>query len=88
MACLPRSSARNNSYHAGLAPSEARLMMEKDPKVYPELEYRYQPVHQQLNAGVWQIEIDTFADSQGGRYAQASLKHSRLDCHRIANNAS
>ncbi len=59
----------HNSYHAGLAPSEARLMMEKNPKVYPELEYRHQPLDQQLNAGIRQIELDIFADSQGGRYA-------------------
>ena len=42
-------------------------MMEKNPKVYPELEYRYQPLDQQLNAGIRQIELDTFADRQGGR---------------------
>ena len=59
----------HNSYHAGLAPSEARLMMEKNPKVYPELEYRHQPLDQQLNAGIRQIELDIFADSEGGRYA-------------------
>jgi hypothetical protein len=59
----------HNSYHAGLAPSEAKLMMEKNPKVYPELEYRHQPLDQQLNAGIRQIELDIFADSQGGRYA-------------------
>jgi hypothetical protein len=44
-------------------------MMEKNPKVYPELEYRHQPLDQQLNAGIRQIELDIFADSQGGRYA-------------------
>ena len=43
--------------------------MEKNPKVYPELEYRHQPLDQQLNAGIRQIELDIFADSQGGRYA-------------------
>jgi calcium-dependent phosphoinositide phospholipase C len=59
----------HNSYHAGLAPSEAKLMMQKNPKVYPELEYRHQPLDQQLNAGIRQIELDIFADSQGGRYA-------------------
>jgi hypothetical protein len=59
----------HNSYHAGLAPSQARLMMEKNPKVYPELEYRHQPLDQQLNAGIRQIELDIFADIQGGRYA-------------------
>jgi Phosphoinositide phospholipase C, Ca2+-dependent len=59
----------HNSYHAGLAPSEATLMMEKSPKVYSALEYRHQPLDQQLNAGIRQIELDIFADTQGGRYA-------------------
>jgi Phosphoinositide phospholipase C, Ca2+-dependent len=59
----------HNSYHAGLAPSEAKLMMEKNPKIAPALEYRHQPLDQQLNAGIRQIELDIFADSQGGRYA-------------------
>ena len=59
----------HNSYHAGLAPSEARLMMQKNPKIFPALEYRHQPLDQQLNAGIRQIELDIFADSQGGRYA-------------------
>jgi Phosphoinositide phospholipase C, Ca2+-dependent len=59
----------HNSYHAGLAPSQAKLMMEKNPKIAPALEYRHQPLDQQLNAGIRQIELDIFADSQGGRYA-------------------
>jgi Phosphoinositide phospholipase C, Ca2+-dependent len=59
----------HNSYHAGLAPSEAKLMMQKSPKIYQALEYRHQPLDQQLNAGIRQIELDIFADSQGGRYA-------------------
>jgi Phosphoinositide phospholipase C, Ca2+-dependent len=59
----------HNSYHAGLAPSEAKLMLERNPKVYQTLEYRHRPLDQQLTAGVRQIELDIFADSEGGRYA-------------------
>src|SRR5277367_3743661 len=59
----------HNSYHAGLAPSEAKLMIEKNPKLYQALEYRHGPLDQQLNAGVRQIELDIYADSGGGRYA-------------------
>jgi hypothetical protein len=59
----------HNSYHAGLAPSEAKLMLEGNPKVYQALEYRHRPLDQQLTAGVRQIELDIFADSEGGRYA-------------------
>jgi hypothetical protein len=59
----------HNSYHAGLAPSEAKLMMDKNPKLYQALEYRHAPLDQQLNSGVRQIELDIFADAEGGRYA-------------------
>ena len=59
----------HNSYHAGMAPSETRLMTEKYPKVAAALDYRHQPLNQQLNAGIRQIELDIFADTQGGRYA-------------------
>jgi Phosphoinositide phospholipase C, Ca2+-dependent len=59
----------HNSYHAGLAPSEAKLMQAKNPKVYQTLEYRHRPLDQQFSSGVRQIELDIFADTQGGRYA-------------------
>jgi hypothetical protein len=59
----------HNSYHAGLAPSEAKLMMEKNPKLYQALEYRHAPLDKQLTFGVRQIELDIYADSEGGRYA-------------------
>jgi Phosphoinositide phospholipase C, Ca2+-dependent len=62
----------HNSYHAGLAPSEAKLMMAKNPKVYQALEYRHHPLDQQFSSGIRQIELDIFADSQGGRYAHPS----------------
>ncbi len=59
----------HNSYHAGLAPSEAQLMMANNLKLYQALDYRHRPLDQQLSAGVRQIELDIFADSGGGRYA-------------------
>ena len=59
----------HNSYHAGLAPSEAKLMMAKNPKMYAALEYKHRPLDQQLTSGIRQIELDIFADSKGGRYA-------------------
>jgi hypothetical protein len=59
----------HNSYHAGLAPSEAKLMMDKNPKLYQALEYRHAPLDQQLSSGVRQIELDIFADTEGGRFA-------------------
>jgi len=59
----------HNSYHAGIASSEAKLMMTHNPKLYAGLEYRHRPLDLQLNAGVRQIELDIFADTAGGRYA-------------------
>jgi Phosphoinositide phospholipase C, Ca2+-dependent len=62
----------HNSYHAGLAPSEAKLMQARNPKLYQALEYRHRPLDQQFSSGIRQIELDIFADSQGGRYAHPS----------------
>jgi Phosphoinositide phospholipase C, Ca2+-dependent len=62
----------HNSYHAGLAPSEAKLLLQRNPKIYEALEYRHRPLDQQLTSGVRQIELDIYADSEGGRYAHPS----------------
>ena len=59
----------HNSYHAGLPPSEAKLFLDRNPLVFQALEYRHRPLDQQLTSGVRQIELDIFADSEGGRYA-------------------
>jgi len=59
----------HNSYHAGLAPSEAKLLEQKNPKLYQALEYRHRPLDAQFNSGVRQSELDIYADSEGGRYA-------------------
>jgi Phosphoinositide phospholipase C, Ca2+-dependent len=60
----------HNSYHAGLAPSEAKLMHDGNPALYQALEYSHRPLDQQFDAGVRQIELDIYADSEGGRYAR------------------
>src|SRR6202790_5500986 len=59
----------HNSYHAGLPASEAKLFLDRNPQVFQALEYRHRPLDQQLTSGVRQIELDIFADSEGGRYA-------------------
>lgn len=59
----------HNSYHAGFAPSAARVWQAKNPAAFASLDYRHQPLTRQLESGVRQIEIDVFADSKGGRYA-------------------
>ena len=59
----------HNSYHAGLAPGEAKLLLDKNPKLFRALEYQHRPLDRQLASGVRQIELDVYADSEGGRYA-------------------
>lgn len=59
----------HNSYHAGFAPSAARLWQAKNPAAFNGLDYRHQPLSQQLESGVRQIELDVFADTNGGLYA-------------------
>jgi calcium-dependent phosphoinositide phospholipase C len=59
----------HNSYHAGIAPSESKLMSENNPKLYQGFEYRHRPLDQQLNSGIRQIELDIYADTKGGLYA-------------------
>jgi hypothetical protein len=58
----------HNSYHAGLAPSEAKLMRDANPQLFQALEYSHRPLDQQFDAGVRQIELDIYADTEGGRY--------------------
>jgi hypothetical protein len=59
----------HNSYHAGFAPSAAALWQTKSPDGFKGLDYQHQPLTQQLDSGVRQIELDVFADTKGGRYA-------------------
>ncbi len=44
-------------------------MEQNNPRLYQALEYRHRPLDQQLSSGVRQIELDIYADSEGGRYA-------------------
>lgn len=63
----------HNSYHAGFAPSEAALLKQLDPALFTALDYRHPALTQQLNDGVRQLELDVFADAQGGRYAHPAI---------------
>ena len=59
----------HNSYHSGLAASEAAWLEKLNPKSAAALEYRHPALDVQLSSGVRQVEIDIYADVQGGRYA-------------------
>jgi hypothetical protein len=60
----------HNSYHAGLAPTQMRLLREAKPDAADALEYSHPPLNQQLDAGVRQLELDVFEDPQGGLFAK------------------
>jgi hypothetical protein len=62
----------HNSYHAGIAPSETKLWQARNPASYKGLDYQHQPLAQQFDSGVRQIELDIYADSKGGLYAHPS----------------
>ncbi len=63
----------HNSYHAGFAPSERKYMEMKNPKTLRSLDYHHAPLGEQLSGGVRQVEIDIFADPDGGRFAHPSI---------------
>jgi hypothetical protein len=59
----------HNSYHAGIASSEAKLLESRAPQSFAGLDYVHEPLPAQLDAGVRQIELDVFADAKGGLFA-------------------
>jgi hypothetical protein len=63
----------HNSYHAGFAPSERKYLEMKNPKALRGLDYHHAPLGEQLSGGMRQIEIDVFADPDGGRFAHPAV---------------
>ncbi len=59
----------HNSYHAGLGPSMSKWLEQHNPQAFAGLDYSHPPLTVQLNHGVRQLELDVFADTEGGRYA-------------------
>ncbi len=65
----------HNSYHTGLAPSEAKLLAKIDPVEARALEYKHASLQTQLAAGMRELELDVYPDPDGGRYvASRGLK--------------
>ena len=56
----------HNSYHAGIAPSAAKVWQQQRPDAFPTLDYRHPPLREQLASGVRQIELDIYA----GRFVE------------------
>lgn len=63
----------HNSYHAGFGPSAAALFRQQAPELFATLDYRHLPLPQQLDHGVRQLELDVYADRDGGRYAHPAI---------------
>jgi hypothetical protein len=59
----------HNSYHAGLGPNMATWLQQHNPQAFAGLDYQHPALTEQLDHGVRQIELDIYADTQGGRYA-------------------
>ncbi len=59
----------HNSFKARIPAAVMAKIREMDPKTADSLDYYHVPLTQQLDAGVRQIELDVFADPEGGRYA-------------------
>jgi len=63
----------HNSYHGGFAPNEGELMKKLKPEIYAAFDYRHSPLPKQLDAGIRQIELDIYADPEGGRYRHPAM---------------
>ena len=59
----------HNSFKARIPTAVMAKMRAADPKMADALDYYHLPLATQLDAGVRQLELDVFADPQGGRYA-------------------
>jgi calcium-dependent phosphoinositide phospholipase C len=59
----------HNSYHVEPEPGLLAAIAQFDPAGAASLEYTALPLAEQLERGVRQLELDLFADPEGGRYA-------------------
>lgn len=59
----------HNSYKLAISAPEMALLAASAPDAARGLDYAHRPIHEQLDAGVRQLELDLFHDPEGGRYA-------------------
>ena len=59
----------HNSFKGRIPAAVMAKIRAMEPRLADGLDYYHLPLTQQLDAGVRQIELDIFADPQGGRYA-------------------
>jgi hypothetical protein len=61
----------HNSYHQRANDSLMKLIARSNPQAARDLDYGHRPLHEQLSQlGIRQIELDCYADPDGGRFAQ------------------
>lgn len=58
----------HNSYKQAIDPALFKVMLAKEPKV-AGIDYEHIPLARQMDMGLRNLEIDIYADSQGGKYA-------------------
>ena len=59
----------HNSYRVQPTPEMLGLLTAFSPDLARSLEYTHRPIDEQLDRGIRQLELDVFADPDGGRYA-------------------
>lgn len=59
----------HNSYKRAIAPEELAAHRARDAAGADSLDYAHAPLHEQLELGMRQLELDVYYDPQGGRYA-------------------
>lgn len=59
----------HNSFKARIPAAVMAKLRAMEPKLADGLDYYHVPLARQLDAGVRQLELDIFADPEGGRYA-------------------
>lgn len=64
-----QSVGTHNSYHRRLAPALFEILSSFDAKLAASVDFEHRPIAEQLDAGVRQLELDVFADPDGGRFA-------------------
>src|ERR1700750_1892505 len=66
----------HNSYKTPFAPSARRVILSSPFKtVVSKNDYSHPSLTQQLDDGVRQLEIDVYADTKGGLYADPAIDH-------------
>jgi len=59
----------HNSYHRRLAPKLFEILTSFDATFAASVDYEHRPLAEQLDTGIRQLELDVYADPDGGRFA-------------------